>query len=373
MSGQSDNYLEINDSKRNDRLFESVFKRILSDDKWLRTETQQEIEDSKDPAFCLKTRDLTTGEKIFINFCHSSMMKTPTLDLNEEELQQLLATEEADSFTIPLILTQFKPSLDKSGSKAQVLDVIINTEFYKNKIRNSKLFQTFLITVTLETIESKHKIQIEKNNWILLKNKKYQKISNKMDINYDKIGDEINDLSALLNSNVINNGNEIDDNKQLNYEFVKTSVNNNKLIQYVNNTNKSEDIGHKSDTTKDSGYKRPKTKIIGNNNSHNEDEFESNDYHLRDNLSMPTITTTLNPRYKLSLNVFDNCLEAHVMLSSIVKTKQIVLDIGEDRIVLNADKYQLDIFVPILIHTSHMSATFDGFTHILKIKMPIIY
>ncbi|XP_054159094.1 uncharacterized protein LOC128957372 isoform X2 [Oppia nitens] len=73
MSGQSDNYLEINDSKRNDRLFESVFKRILSDDKWLRTETQQEIEDSKDPAFCLKTRDLTTGEKIFINFCHSSM------------------------------------------------------------------------------------------------------------------------------------------------------------------------------------------------------------------------------------------------------------------------------------------------------------
>jgi len=102
-------------------------------------------------------------------------MKAPTLDLNEEELRELLASEEATSLTIPLLLTQFKPTLDKSGSKALVLDVIINTDFYINKILLSQLYKTFLITVTLETIErDKYKGIIEKNDWILLKNKKYQ-------------------------------------------------------------------------------------------------------------------------------------------------------------------------------------------------------
>jgi len=85
-------------------------------------------------------------------------MKAPTLDLNEEELRQLLASEDASSFTIPLVLTQFKPTLDKSGSKGRVLDVIINTGFYTNKISFSQLYKTFLITVSLETIESKHKL-----------------------------------------------------------------------------------------------------------------------------------------------------------------------------------------------------------------------
>ncbi|CAG2166335.1 unnamed protein product, partial [Oppiella nova] len=132
----SDNYLEVND-RPNDRQFESLFKRIISVDKWSQPETQQDIEDTKIVGFCLKTKDLSTNEKLFVNFCHSSMMKaptldlneeelrqllasedstTPTLDLNEEELRQLLASEDSTSFTIPLILSQFKPTVDKSGS-----------------------------------------------------------------------------------------------------------------------------------------------------------------------------------------------------------------------------------------------------------------
>ncbi len=47
---------------------------MVSTDKWSKPETQQDIEETKIPAFCLKTKDLNTKQKLFINFCHSSMV-----------------------------------------------------------------------------------------------------------------------------------------------------------------------------------------------------------------------------------------------------------------------------------------------------------
>lgn len=149
-------------------------------------------------------------------------MKAPTLDLNEKELRSLLASEEADSFTIPLLLTQMKRTRDKSGSDALVLDAIINTDFYSHKVIDSELYTTFLITVTLETIErDKYKGSIEKSDWIVLKNKKYQEVSG--DLSGDR--NMVNDLSAKLNIYDIDNDiNDLDAiNDGFDYEYSTTT------------------------------------------------------------------------------------------------------------------------------------------------------
>jgi len=198
----------------------------------------------------------------------NGQMKAPTLDLNEEELRQLLASEDSTSFTIPLILSQFKPTIDKSGSFARVLDVIINTNFYINKISSSQLYKTFLITVSLETIESKCKSLLEKNDWILLKNKKYQQSSdhnssaNKIGIHCDKSDDKsiVNDLNAILNIN--DNNDESDGNDGLDYEYVNTNINN-KLIQNINNSNNDGNYGPKTESDSDR-VKPPQTQTILN-------------------------------------------------------------------------------------------------------------
>jgi len=151
-------------------------------------------------------------------------MKSPTLDLNEEELRSLLASEDSQSFTIPLLIRPFSPTTDKNGHKALVCDVIINTDFYINKISFSQLYKTFLITVTLETIEKdKYQGIIEKNNWVLLKNKKYQESVNEKSLSNSDKNLAINELSALLNINAIND----DNNDGYDCEYVKTkSINN---------------------------------------------------------------------------------------------------------------------------------------------------
>ncbi|CAG2123293.1 unnamed protein product, partial [Medioppia subpectinata] len=72
MTTNSDNYLEVTESP-NDRQFESLFKQIISPDKWSTPDIHEDIEESKSVGFCLKTKDVNTNEKIFINFCHSLM------------------------------------------------------------------------------------------------------------------------------------------------------------------------------------------------------------------------------------------------------------------------------------------------------------
>lgn len=68
-------------------------------------------------------------------------------------------------------------SRDKQGSEAKVCDVIFNTNLYYKRVENDELHKTFLVTVSLEAIEDKYKpieLKLDKNNWIILKNKIYQ-------------------------------------------------------------------------------------------------------------------------------------------------------------------------------------------------------
>jgi len=284
-------------------------------------------------------------------------MKAPTLDLNEEELRALLSSEEANSFTIPLLLTQFKSTTDKSGSEALVLDVIINTDFYENKVRFSELYKTFLITVSLETIErDKYNALIDKNDWILLKNKKYQEFSdNNINNNYninDKSGDKslVNDLSALLNINDINGGND-------GFDYEEVITNGKKFNRNIANSIEGND--------------GPKTGSVFSQETETtiNDSYEDEGVVSADQIQGQT--KALTPKFKLKFDVMNNCLNGQLILPSISDSNEIDFRIGEDRIVLNASNYKLDIFIPLLIKADEVITTFDTFTHILDVKMPL--
>lgn len=103
--------------------------------------------------------------------------KPPTLNLNENELIDLLSKglEEASKFTIPMLITSLQKTIDKSGGDAVVLDVIINSDLYNNKIIKGNVYKTFMISVALQMIENeKYYGEIDKENYVVLKNKRYQ-------------------------------------------------------------------------------------------------------------------------------------------------------------------------------------------------------
>uniref|UniRef100_A0A0A9WZ62 PIH1 domain-containing protein 1 n=1 Tax=Lygus hesperus TaxID=30085 RepID=A0A0A9WZ62_LYGHE len=105
--------------------------------------------------FCVKTRTLE-GDKVFINICYTDEIPSPR-EISDEELIQILESEEASNYTVPLSLGDLHIEADKSGNSCSVYDVAISTSFY-NKILKNQLFKTFLMTVVMEGIESKFKL-----------------------------------------------------------------------------------------------------------------------------------------------------------------------------------------------------------------------
>ena len=62
--------------------------------------------------------------------------------------------------------------LDSGGNECLACDVIINTRFFHEKILKSEMYRTFLIVVAFEGIDEKHKLELEKSDYIVLHNRK---------------------------------------------------------------------------------------------------------------------------------------------------------------------------------------------------------
>lgn len=123
-----------------------------------------------EPGFCVKTKD-DQGQKVFINVCSSKELPPPK-DISETELISLLESEDPGLYKIPMSLGNPHPVQDKGGKPSTAFDVVINTEFY-DKVQSSLMFKTFMITVSMDGLEDKHKINLDRNDWTVLKNKKY--------------------------------------------------------------------------------------------------------------------------------------------------------------------------------------------------------
>lgn len=119
--------------------------------------------------FCLKTREVETNQKLFINICTTDAIPPPK-DITEEELNEILNTDEITDFKIPMSIGEIRIETDKKGEEAKACDVAINPVFLE-KIENIQLFKDFFITVAMQGILNKHGID-STDEKVLLKNRK---------------------------------------------------------------------------------------------------------------------------------------------------------------------------------------------------------
>ncbi|XP_060111418.1 PIH1 domain-containing protein 1 [Heteronotia binoei] len=122
------------------------------------------------PGFCLKTHT-NAGEKIFINICRSSDVPPPP-NLTNEELECLIESENASTFRIPMSLGEPHAEVDNSSHGCTAYDVTINTDFF-TKMESNHFLREFFITIVLEGLSEKYKMEIGDAEWRILKNRKF--------------------------------------------------------------------------------------------------------------------------------------------------------------------------------------------------------
>ncbi|ELT88041.1 hypothetical protein CAPTEDRAFT_225542, partial [Capitella teleta] len=121
------------------------------------------------PGFCLKTKK-SDGEKIFINICTGENLPDAK-DLKDEELVELLNSEDPSGFRIPMSLGEPHAEVDNSGKGCTAYDVVINPEFF-SRMQNRQLLQGFFLTVVLEGLEYKYEMELSRE-WKMLKNRRF--------------------------------------------------------------------------------------------------------------------------------------------------------------------------------------------------------
>ncbi|KAM3822504.1 PIH1 domain-containing protein 1 isoform 1-T2 [Vipera latastei] len=231
------------------------------------------------PGFCLKTHT-SSGEKIFVNVCRSQHLPSPP-DLTNEELACLIESENASTFRIPMSLGEPHAEVDKSGNGCTAYDVTINTNFF-NKIESNQFLKEFFLTIAMEGLSEKYKMDIGNQDWRILKNRKF--------------------MGSISEQNI-----------------------------------------------------RTKSKPIIQ-------EMHSS------SAAAPEFTIVAEPSTS-----HPDRLVAKISLPEMISVRNLELDLGEDRIVLQGhpELYQLDIFIPYSIVPEESRAQFHKETKILTVLMPV--
>lgn len=118
--------------------------------------------------FCIKTKELGTGAKIFINICQTDAIPAPK-DITESQLEEILENEDETNFKIPMSIGEVRPETDTKGEQAKACDIAINPKFFE-KIQNAPLFRGFFLAVVFEGLKHKHGLHCTDER--ILKNRK---------------------------------------------------------------------------------------------------------------------------------------------------------------------------------------------------------
>ncbi|XP_017782328.1 PREDICTED: PIH1 domain-containing protein 1 [Nicrophorus vespilloides] len=121
------------------------------------------------PGMCLKTKDVKTGKKMFMNICVTEEIPAPK-DISETELERIVSSEEMSDFRVPMSIGEIHVEQDNKGSKVDVCDIAVNTKFFK-KIQTMRSFKEIFLAIVLEGVQEKYSLTLD-NEMIILKNKK---------------------------------------------------------------------------------------------------------------------------------------------------------------------------------------------------------
>ena len=62
--------------------------------------------------FCVKTRNIISSQKVFINICHTDVIPQP-VDINESDLIKILESDEPSTFRVPMSIGECHEEVDK--------------------------------------------------------------------------------------------------------------------------------------------------------------------------------------------------------------------------------------------------------------------
>ena len=118
----------------------------------------QGIDITPDPGFVLKTKNVKSGNKVFINICVSKHLA------NLSRKTQLMEDgTEQEGVNIPMSVGPPKPDKDKSGKSCLVFDMIVNPEVVKDsKEDKTGGFRHFLCEIAIQRIENKYKTELDR-------------------------------------------------------------------------------------------------------------------------------------------------------------------------------------------------------------------
>ncbi|XP_014204124.1 PIH1 domain-containing protein 1 [Copidosoma floridanum] len=164
--------LDVDDSAINKKL------QILSTEpqdnviSWLQNDGNKNIPKVKKidpfPGICIKTWS-ESGDKIFINLCHSKEIVPPE-DISDEKFRELM-TQDVPSFVIPMAIGTEKMAKDKQDIERSTYDILINTKYF-DKCRQKGHFLRFTVAAILESINDKYKQSIDVSKYVILQNRK---------------------------------------------------------------------------------------------------------------------------------------------------------------------------------------------------------
>ncbi|MCJ8738923.1 hypothetical protein PDJAM_G00041170 [Pangasius djambal] len=236
---------------------------------------------------CVKTFSLPDKQKVFVNICQSADVPPPP-PISHDALVELLESDDPTGYKVPMSLGEAHAEMDSNSNSCTVYDVVINEEFFQ-KCQKDSLFQQFVIAVSLEGLENKYKLQLNRDIKIL-KNRKF--------------------MGSLTEQNI-----------------------------------------------------RTKSKPVIQEISSEETQSQ--------------LSTVRRPQVCLVVEPPVGQVEyliAEVQLPGVSSVRSLVLDLGEDRLVLNArpSLFYLDIFLPVLIDQENSGAQYNTDTQVLTVTMPVI-
>ncbi|CEF62322.1 PIH1 family-containing protein [Strongyloides ratti] len=110
--------------------------------------------------------------KFFINICHCVEIPPPLDDYTEDLLSEKLDTGMED-VKIPMSVSEVHLCHTNKNEEALKVDVLINSNFYGNRVAESLFIRQFIVIVACDLINAKHKITLDPSESIELRNKKH--------------------------------------------------------------------------------------------------------------------------------------------------------------------------------------------------------
>lgn len=282
----------------------------------------------------MKAHRLSNNEKCFINICTSDGIPAPE-DITADQLHEILSSETPSNYKIPMSITELRLTPDKSGKDAVVCDVAIHPQFFR-KVEAVIIFRDFLITIIFEALDSKYNIDINRDTWIILKNRKCMgtlvkhRVQNR-DVQkvYESYQNPSKDHKTLIN--------------EMKNSFVQERKSSNLITEIDPKT--AESIG-KGKHVKTPANPASKTSISAT--------------------AKTDANSNRKPEYRLSSDKSSSLALAEFFLPGVMSQDEITLDLGLDRIVMEARRagYLFDSFFPFDVNADLAHAQFDDSKHV---------